>query len=53
MAIQLNCVNCYWSGYPEELVAATDDLDDSDFSCCPSCGGKDFDKEEIDDDGLL
>ena len=45
--ILLVCENCDWSGYREELVSQTEDIDDKDFSYCPYCDGKEF--EEIDE----
>jgi len=53
MRIELYCANCYWSGFAEELVSKTDDPDDWDFSYCPACGGKEFEEEDVDDDGCL
>ena len=47
--IELTCTSCWWSGYPEELIALTDDLDDKDFSYCPRCNGNNFDKDEEED----
>ena len=40
------CENCNWSGDRSELVAATDDLEDRDFSHCPDCGGTDFEEDD-------
>lgn len=37
---EVECLDCGWLGYVEELVALTDDLDDEDFSHCPRCEGK-------------
>ena len=46
MAFYLICNDCGWSGYYEELVALTDDLNDKDFNYCPACESDDFDEEE-------
>jgi len=42
----LICDNCRWCGDPLELVALTDDLNDTGFRYCPQCGGEDFEEEE-------
>jgi NAD-dependent SIR2 family protein deacetylase len=46
MSTVLYCNDCNWSGYPEELVALSDDLNDRDFSHCPWCEGQDFEEVE-------
>lgn len=46
----LECDDCYWYGSSEELVTKTEDLDDKDFSYCPSCGGNNFQEFEDDED---
>ncbi len=52
MTISLTCNKCFWFGYPEELVALTDDIpsDDRDFRYCPRCEGNDFDEDEDDEE---
>lgn len=44
--MELICQACLWSGSPDELVSATDDADDNDFTHCPRCGATEF--EELD-----
>lgn len=42
----IQCTECFWSGSRDELVAATDDVDDLDFKFCPDCGNSGFEDEE-------
>jgi len=37
---KLECQDCGWTGYSDELVALTDDLDDTDFKYCPNCNSE-------------
>ena len=47
--ITLTCLECGWSGYPEELVCLTDSVDDKDFSYCPHCEKDNFEEDEEND----
>jgi hypothetical protein len=44
------CLECGWVGDDSNLEAATEDLDDKDFSYCPDCGGSDFEDEDYDEE---
>ena len=46
----LICLQCGWSGEPDELVSKTEDLNDDTFVYCPLCGECDFDVEEIEEE---
>ena len=47
----MECKNCGWVGDHTELVALPDDLEDNDFSHCPSCeSGNVWDLENYDDE---
>lgn len=48
MSIVLDCHDCNWSGYPEDLVCTDEDPDC--FTHCPNCEGTEFDEWEEDDE---
>ncbi len=43
------CLDCDWEGSEMELHARTEDLDDTDFVCCPQCGSENLDETDYDD----
>ncbi len=54
MGLYLTCLelDCNWSGEPDELVSKTEDIDDDNYSFCPSCGNENFDEEEMDEEDV-